>query len=106
MEAARFANKLGYSDVEPFEVIRVVSDKCLEVRPMDAELDPAWKPEWVVGGFAGQCINQSSQKWVIASNAANPVQRIRLQKNGDWKAPSGARFALSGQPIKFYDYNF
>lgn len=106
MQAAQYANKLGYSDVEPFEVVRVVSEKCLEVREMDAEIDPAWKPEWVVGGFAGQCVNQRSQKWIIASNPANPVRRIRLQKSGDWKAASGERFALSGMPIKFYDYNF
>jgi hypothetical protein len=102
----RFANKVGYSDIEPFEVVRVVSAKCLEVREMKAELDPAWKPEWVVGGFAGRCINQSSQKWVVASDVDGRVQRIRLQKSGDWKAPSGERFTLSGMPIKFYDYNF
>ncbi len=102
----RFANRLGYSDVEPFEVVRVVSEKCLEVRAMKAELDPAWKPEWVVGGFAGQCINQRNQKWVIESDVEGCVQRIRLQKNGDWKAPSGERFALSIIPIRFYDYNF
>lgn len=40
----KFANRLGYSDVEPFEVVRVVSDKCLEIRGMEAELDPSWKP--------------------------------------------------------------
>lgn len=103
---AKFANRLGYSDVEPFEVVRVVSEKCLEVRRMDAEIDPAWKAEWVVGGFAGRCINQNQQKWIIASNPANPVSRIRLQKNGNWKSPCGSRFALGDKPIKFYDYNF
>jgi hypothetical protein len=103
---AKFANRLGYSDVEPFEVVRVVSDKCLEVRAMDAELDPAWKPEWVVGGFAGQCINQGQQKWIITSNPANPLRRIRLQKSGDWKSPCGGRFALDSRPVRFYDYNF
>lgn len=103
---SQYANRLGYSDVEPFEVVRVVSEKCVEVRKMAYELDPAWQPEWVVGGFAGRCINQNSQKWIIASNPANPVCRIRLQKNGNWKAPSGERFALSDRPVKFYDYNF
>ena len=103
---AKFANRLGYSDVEPFEVVRVVSDKCLEIRRMDAELDPAWQPEWVVGGFAGQCVNQNQQRWIIASNPANPVSRIRLQKNGNWKSPCGGRFDLSDEPRKFYDYNF
>jgi hypothetical protein len=102
----KFANRLGWSDVEPFEVVRVVSEKCLEIRGMDAELDPAWKPEWVVGGFAGSCVNQREQKWLIASNPGNPVRRIRQRKNGDWYSPCGSRFALGDQPIKFYDYNF
>ena len=106
MQAAQYANKLGYSDVEPFEVVRVVSEKCIEIRKMDAELDPEWKPEIVPGGFAGRCINQNSQKWIIKSNPANPVARIRLQKNGSWKSACGSRFALDSKPVKFYDYNF
>lgn len=32
----QYANKLGYSDINPYEVIRVVSAKCLEVREMEA----------------------------------------------------------------------
>jgi len=101
-----FANRLGYSDIEPFEVVRVVSAKCLEIREMDAVIDPTWKPEWVVGGFAGRCVNQNEQQWNISSNPENRVIRIRLQKNGNWKSASGSRFALNDRPVRFYDYNF
>ena len=31
----RFANRCGYSDVHPYEIVRIVSDKCIEVRAMD-----------------------------------------------------------------------
>lgn len=102
----KFANKLGYSDIDPFEVVRVVSDKCLEIREMDADRDPAFKPEFVVGGFAGHCLNQRDQLWIIKSCDDAPVRRIRLNKRGDWKDAHGGRYALGDEPIKFYDYNF
>jgi len=101
----QYCNHYGYSDVNPYEVVRVISDKTMEVREMDAELDPEWKAQWAVGGFAGHCINQRDQKWIITSNPNNPVTRLRLGKNG-WKSADGRRFALDSHPIRFYDYNF
>ncbi len=100
-----FANQFGYSDINPFEVVRVVSDKCLEVREMDAERDESVKLEWAVGGFAGVCLNQRDQKWFIRSNPANGTVRIRLGKRG-WRSADGRRFDLGNEPIRFYDYNF
>lgn len=104
--ATQYANQYGYSDVEPFEVVRVVSDKTIEVRQMNSERDDTWKPEWHVGGFAGHCSNQREQRWHITRNDSNPVVRIRLQKNGVWKSAHGNKFYLSEKPVKFYDYNF
>lgn len=101
-----YANFIGYSDVEPYEVIRVVSDKCLEIRAMDAVKDESVKMEFLVGGFSAVCVNQQSQKWIISSNEANPVIKIRANKKKGWANKYGQRFALSDQPIKFYDYNF
>lgn len=100
-----YANHYGYSDVNPYEVVKVVSDKTIEIRAMDAELDPSWVPDWKVGGFAGHCVNQRDQKWFIKSNPENPVLRIRLGKQG-WKDKHGRRFGLSETPVRFYDYNF
>lgn len=102
----KYANQYGYSDVYPFEVVRAVSDKCLEVREMDAERDESVKLEWAVGGFAGHCLNQHDQKWFIKSNPENPVLRIRLNKHGVWKSADGRKFDLSDKPSRFYDYNF
>lgn len=100
-----FANHYGYSDVYPFEVVNVVSDKTIEIREMDAERDESVELKWEVGGFAGHCINQRDQKWFIKSNPENPVIRIRLGKQG-WKDKYGRKFGLSEQPVRFYDYNF
>jgi hypothetical protein len=102
----KFANQYGYSDVYPFEVVKVISDKAVEVREMEAERDESVKLEWVVGGFAGHCTNQRDQKWFITSNEGNPVVRIRLSKSGVWKDKHGRKFDLNDKPVRFYDYNF
>lgn len=101
----KYANQLGYSDVNPYEVVRVVSDKTLDVREMDAERDESVKLEWMVGGFAGHCVNQREQQWNITTNTENRTVRIRLGKQG-WKDAHGQRYNLSDTPVKFYDYNF
>lgn len=101
----QYANHYGYSDVTPFEVVRTVSDKCLEVREMDATRDESVKLNWEIGGFSAVCTNQRDQKWFIKSNPDNQVLRIRLGKRG-WKSADGRRFGLSEKPVCFYDYNF
>lgn len=100
-----YANHIGYSDINPFEVVRVISDKTMEIRAMDAERDESVKLDWVVGGFSGVCLNQRDQNWFITSNEQNRVVRIRLGKQG-WKDAHGRKYQLSDEPVKFYDYNF
>ena len=101
-----FANHYGYSDINPFEVVRVISDKTIEIREMDAQRDESVQLEWSPGGFAGHCINQRDQKWFITSNSNNPVIRIRLSAKKGWQDKHGRRFGLSDKPVRFYDYNF
>jgi len=99
-----FCNMHGWSDVHPFEIIRVVSDKTIEVREMAADLDQDFKPEVISGGFVGHCVNQDKQAYKYRSCPDGQVLRVRLGKKG-WKSKMG-RHALSTQPRKFYDYNF
>ena len=101
----KYANHYGWSDVNPYEVVRVVSDKTIEVREMDAERDESVKMDFVAGGFSAICTNQYDQRWIIKSDLTAPVIRIRLGKNG-WKDKHGRKFKLSDAPSKFYDYNF
>ncbi len=102
----KYANAHGYSDVTPYEVVRAVSDKTIEVRRMKAQLDPTWKPQFDIGGFVAHCINNNDQKWVCESDEEADVVRVRLHKNGQWKSKSGTKFYLADQPKCFYDYNF
>ena len=105
IESTQYVNHYGYSDINPFEVIRKVSDKTLDIRAMSAELDPSWKLDFVPGGFFGTVVNQGSQKWVIKSDPNGRIVRIRLGKRG-WKDSRRNRYDLSDEPVKFYDYNF
>ena len=102
----KYANQIGWSDIDPYEVVKVISDKTIEVRAMLVEKDPTWKPDIIPGGFAGHCINQHEQKWNIKSDESKKTFRIRLHKNGQWKSKFGSRFMLQDTPVKFYDYNF
>lgn len=105
-QTTNYANRLGYSDITPCEVLRRVSGKTIEVREMKAELDPAWQPIWVVGGFMGHCSNIREQQWIITSDTERRSFRIRLDANGFWKDAGGHKYYLEESPVKFYDYNF
>lgn len=104
-QGQKYANHLGYTDVTPFEIVRVVSAKTLEVREMKCERDESVKLEFHAGGFSAHCSNQRDQRWFITSDESAPVRRIRLGKRG-WKDAHGGRFDVSDKPVRFYDYNF
>jgi len=101
----KFANQIGFSDVTPYQIVRRVSDKTIEVRRMKAELSQNYKPQFVAGGFSAHCVNEREQEWVIETDESAPVERIRRQKDGQWKNANG-RFVLAVSPAKYYDYNF
>lgn len=101
----QYANNFLYTDVRPYEVIRVVSEKTLVVRGMTVEPDPTWTRTYIPGGFCSYTLNNYEQRWIITSDPDGVTLRIRLRKNGEWYGGAG-RFILSDRPIYFYDYNF
>lgn len=103
--ACGYVTRIGYSDRYPFEIVKIVSDKTIEVREMDAKLINGDDLNFQIGGFAAHCSNQHSQEYAYSSNEKNPIIRIRLCRDGYWKH-KGEKFLLSEKPYKFYDYNF
>jgi hypothetical protein len=102
-----YANHTGYSDVNPYEIIRRVSDKTIEIREMDAvRSNSENKLGFAPGGFVGHCSRQNDQEWTITSNQTYRTIRIRLNKDGRWQDSNGNRYKLADKPRKFYDYNF
>ena len=102
---ATYANHMGWSDINPYEIVRVISEKTIEIKSMNAERDTSVAMDFVIGGFSAHCTNQHAQKWHITSDQLANTIRIRLGKNG-WKDRGGSRYVLSTEPQKFYDYNF
>ncbi len=103
-ENCSYANNGGYSDITPYEIVRVISDKTIEIREMDCEKLP-WKPDWHEGGFSGHLANQDEQKWDIKSNEENSTIKARLRKDGYFHSEVGKHY-IEKSPRKFYDYNF
>ena len=103
--APQFFNRIGYSDVAPFEVVRVVSHVTIEIRPMRAERGD-WQPEFAIGGFAAECLNQSEQAWKIVSDLTEQTIRIRQHSDGKWRDSMGNKYAESVAPRCFRDMNF
>lgn len=99
----KYCNHHGYSDIEPYEVVRVISDKTVEVRQMIAT-QIKFPQVWEKGGFAGHCVDNNNQAYEYETNKTAPIIRVRKTKNG-WKH-HGMRFQMSDKPFKFYDYNF
>ena len=104
--ACAYATKIGYTDRHPFEIIRVVSDKTIEVRALDTELVNKHDLEFNVGGFSAHCSNQDEQQYKFTSNSENPIYRLRLQKGARTYTCKGQTFTLAEKPYKFYDFNF
>lgn len=100
-----FATHYAYSDINPYEVIRVVSDNCLEVREMNHENDPNDMPTFVPGGFSAICTH--SGKRVITSNPNGRHFKITRKKKDptSWGYKS-MRFSLDKEPRAYYDHNF
>jgi|TARA_R110000772_G_scaffold48205_1_gene110153 hypothetical protein len=100
----KYACHYMYTDVHAYEIVKLVSDKTIEVRKMDTEHDISHLKQYS-GGFCGHVAEQRNQKVTYASNPNNEVIRIRKKKNGGW-GHKALRFGLNEEPYAFYDYNF
>lgn len=86
-------------DVEPYEVIKTISFRCVMIRKMKAELIQT--PVQHTGGFAAHTEN-NTQEWDITSDPDGATLKIFLSSHG-WNK---GKFRMNDKPIKFYDYNF
>jgi hypothetical protein len=67
--------------------------------------DPAFKPEYIAGGYAGHCTNQREQTWIYAGDGSDSDyhRTVRHTKKG-W-AHKGTPY-IENRAHEFYDYNF
>ncbi len=96
-----FCNESGWSDVHPYEVVRVISANCVEVRQMATE-QIVFPKVFHVGGFSAHCADNFNQEYKYTSDPSRSVIRIRKGKKG-W---GNGKFHMANHPFKHYDYNF
>lgn len=102
-EEAKYFNRILWTDVIPFEVVRRVSGKTIEIREMDA-MTVRQATLLGVGGFAA--VWASDEEYAYKSNESHPIIRIRLHKDGWWRCCNGNKYRPSHSPEKVYDRSF
>ena len=99
----KYFNRILYTDVIPFEVVREISAKTIDIREMTTSVvNPATLLG--IGGFAASFANDETYNY--ESNESHPVVRIRLHSDGWWRCNKGNRYKPSDRPLKVYDRNF
>lgn len=94
-----------YSDSYAYTIIARTA-KTITIQRDKATLKKDFKPEIIVGGFAGYCVNQNEQEYDYERNPKGQTMVIRWsEKNQRWSAPKGYRCVSLGRH-EFYDYNF
>ena len=105
-----YCNRHLYSDVQPYEVIEVISDTRLKLRSMNVvqteESVKRLKESFSPGGFLGHFDNDE-QEWVCTSDDKGIIVDVRRRKDGHfYEVNDSIPYVLSDKPVKFKDFNF
>lgn len=88
-----YFSKLLWSDVHAYEIVKVISDKTVEIRELEHKV--IWKDR-----------NMENQRGEYTSNENFPIFRIRAKKNGRGWVRGRGTFSPSAKPYAYYDYRF
>lgn len=104
-----YLNEILYSDVNPYEVVEMITPNKWVVRELDVTLKSKAKRDiqesFCPGGFVGH-VDNGYQEWDIRVNEKNPLITIfRGRKNRYFKI-GGMPMSMTLSPIKIYDFNF
>lgn len=105
-----YCNRHLYTDIQPYEVIEVISDTRLKLRSMNyvqtngsvERLRESFEP----GGFLGHFDN-SVQEWICTSDPKGIVVEVRLRRDGCfYEVNGGIPYILCDKPKRYRDFNF
>ena len=104
-----YLNEILYSDVNPYEVVEMITPNKWVVRALDTELKPEarknMQESFCPGGFAGH-VDNGYQEWDIRVNEKNPLITVFRGKKSKHFKIYGMPMSMSLHPIKIYDFNF
>jgi len=84
-----YCNEYMYSDILPYEVVRVDSERKVWLRQMTATATPD-------SNYYGK------QEYTYASNPDAVVFAVRLTKRGVWKAPKDSSIYMMADKPRYY----
>ena len=104
-----YLNEILHSDINPYEVVEMITPNKWIIRKLDTTLKPEAKKKihdsFCPGGFAGH-VDNGCQEWDISVNENNPLITVfRGRKNKHFKIGS-MPMSMTHSPIKIYDFNF
>ena len=104
-----YLNEILYSDVNPYEVVEMITPNKWVIRELDTTLKPEARKNihesFCPGGFVGH-VDNDCQEWDITVNEKNPLITVfRGRKNKYFKI-GGMPMSMTLSPIKIYDFNF
>lgn len=94
-----------YSDALAGTVTKVTKTS-VTIQQDTATLDPNWKPEIVIGGFAGHCTNQNTQAYTYERNENGATYTFRWSAKSGYYKNSKTGMTITKGRKEFYDYNF
>jgi hypothetical protein len=96
----KYINQVLWSDVNPVgKIIGIKGKTKVIIQPVEAGPNKA-KMEFIPGGFAGHCYNQSEQEYdfvEVGEPFEAPISNSSLR---------GRMWRIGDSPRKYYDYNF
>jgi hypothetical protein len=107
-----YMNRMCYTDIEPYEVVKINTVKNITIRPMKSvetqESKAARIASFIPGGFCGHTDN-SVQQWDITSDETIDEKdyiTVRMHKDGRYYDAQGGVYIMSKTPTRYYDFNF
>lgn len=92
----KYVSRAGYSDVNIIgKIVGTKGKRTFLVKSMSAEKQTV-KLDFIVGGFAGHCVNQHEQQWSFKEY--DEIIEVKNLKN--------SRLVFTEKPYHYYDYNF
>ena len=104
----KYAIKLSFNDddvltqADPYEIVRLISDKTMEIRSMWISRD-ASKP--VPPECRSNMKDWKGQSWDVRSDPDYSVIRIRKHKDGEWYSSLNYWFRFSDEPVCFFNFD-
>lgn len=104
-----YLNEILYSDVNPYEVVEMITPNKWVVRELDVTLKPKAKRDiqesFCPGGFVGH-VDNGYQEWDIRVNEKNPLITVFRGRKTRYFKIGGMPMSMTLSPIKIYDFNF